>query len=332
MQTIKAAVCHEFGKPLVIEDIHLRAPGMGEIEVTGASARDSVQRIVTNDVDALEDGKALYTPMCMPSGGIVDDVILYRLAWDRYLFVVNASNMEKDLRWIREHAADPDSVADRSDALALLAVQGPASRAALERLTGRPLQDVEFMSIVSDVDVAGLRPQITYGTHPGMVVGIDEAIPAPQDQTEQDALDYMQVSPNEPLLGRPVDVVFVGSCTNGRLEDLRDAARMLRGRRVASSVRALIVPGSGAVQRQAEAEGLGDVFRAAGAEWAEPGCSLCLAMNGDAVPPGRYALSTSNRNFRGRQGEGSRTFLASPLTAAAAAVTGRITDPLELLS
>jgi len=183
-----------------------------------------------------------------------------------------------------------------------------------------------------DVDVGGLCPQITYGTNPGMVVDIDENVPEPTDDDAADALRYMNVAANEPLLGRPIDVVFIGSCTNGRLEDLRAAANVLEQRKVANGVRTLIVPGSVAVQRAAEDEGLGDTFRAAGAEWAEPGCSLCLAMNGDKVGSGKYALSTSNRNFRGRQGEGSRTFLASPTTAAAAAVTGCITDPRELLS
>jgi 3-isopropylmalate/(R)-2-methylmalate dehydratase large subunit len=212
------------------------------------------------------------------------------------------------------------------------APRGAAFDAAVERWrTLRSDPGAAFDRSVS-VDVDGLGPQITYGTHPGMVIGVGEAVPPPRDETEAQALRYMQLQADEPLLGRAIDVVFVGSCTNGRLEDLRDAARVMAGRTVARGVRALVVPGSGAVQAAAEREGLGAVFRAAGAEWAEPGCSLCLAMNGDAVPPGRYALSTSNRNFRGRQGEGSRTFLASPLTAAAAAVTGCVTDPRDLIS
>jgi 3-isopropylmalate/(R)-2-methylmalate dehydratase large subunit len=141
----------------------------------------------------------------------------------------------------------------------------------------------------------------------------------------------MDLRPGEPLLGRPIDVVFIGSCTNSRISDLREAARMLRGRRVADGVRMLVVPGSTQVKRQAESEGLGEVFRAAGAEWREAGCSMCIAMNGDELAPGQYAVSTSNRNFEGRQGRGGRTFLASPLTAVAAAVTGRLTDPRALL-
>ncbi|HEX8113564.1 MAG TPA: aconitase family protein, partial [Kofleriaceae bacterium] len=140
------------------------------------------------------------------------------------------------------------------------------------------------------------------------------------------ALRYMGLAPGEPLLGRPVDVVFIGSCTNARLTDMRAAASVMRGNKVAAGVRVLVVPGSKDVKRQAEAEGLDRVFRDAGAEWRDPGCSMCIAMNGDRLEPGQYAVSTSNRNFEGRQGPGGRTFLASPLTAAAAAVTGRITD------
>jgi 3-isopropylmalate/(R)-2-methylmalate dehydratase large subunit len=145
------------------------------------------------------------------------------------------------------------------------------------------------------------------------------------------ALRYMALQPGEPLLGRPVDVVFLGSCTNSRISDLRAAAGLLEGRRVAPGVRMLVVPGSQQVKRQAEAEGLDAVFRAAGAEWREAGCSMCIAMNGDQLAPGEYALSTSNRNFEGRQGKGGRTFLASPLTAAATAVAGAIADARTLL-
>ncbi len=140
----------------------------------------------------------------------------------------------------------------------------------------------------------------------------------------------MDLRPGEPLLGHPVDVVFIGSCTNARIADLRQASSVLKGRRVAPNVRVLVVPGSQPVKRQAEAEGLDRIFREAGAEWREAGCSMCIAMNGDQLEPGQYAVSTSNRNFEGRQGKGGRTFLASPLTAAAAAVTGKITDPRTL--
>jgi 3-isopropylmalate/(R)-2-methylmalate dehydratase large subunit len=141
----------------------------------------------------------------------------------------------------------------------------------------------------------------------------------------------MGLNPGEPLLGRPIDVVFIGSCTNSRISDLREAARMLRGRRVADGVRVMVVPGSTEVKRQAEDEGLASVFRDAGAEWREAGCSMCIAMNGDQLQPGQYAVSTSNRNFEGRQGKGGRTFLASPLTAAATAIHGVVTDVRTML-
>ncbi|EQD28049.1 protein containing Aconitase/3-isopropylmalate dehydratase large subunit, alpha/beta/alpha, partial [mine drainage metagenome] len=160
------------------------------------------------------------------------------------------------------------------------------------------------------------------GTHPGMVLDIDAVVPTATDAQTQRALDYMGLRAGSRLAGTPVDVVFVGSCTNGRLSDLRAAAAVLRGRRVAGSVRMLVVPGSAAVKRAAEQEGLDAVFRAAGAEWREPGCSMCIAMNGDLVAPGQLAVSTSNRNFEGRQGPGARTVLASPASAAAAAVAG----------
>jgi 3-isopropylmalate/(R)-2-methylmalate dehydratase large subunit len=180
------------------------------------------------------------------------------------------------------------------------------------------------------IDAAEIAPTITYGTHPGMVVAVDAPVPMPSDAARQRALDYMGVEPGKPLLGRPVDVVFVGSCTNSRLPDLRAAAEIMRGRSVADGVRMLVVPGSEQVKRQAEAEGLDRVFAAAGAEWREAGCSMCIAMNGDQVGPGQTAVSTSNRNFEGRQGPGSRTFLASPATAAACAVAGCITSPDRL--
>ena len=188
------------------------------------------------------------------------------------------------------------------------------------------------------LDTGALAPMITYGTNPGMGVPVTGRVPEPGDVADaaerellRKALAYMQLRPGEPLLGRPVDVVFIGSCTNGRITDLRDAARVMSGRKVREGVRVLVVPGSGAVKRQAEAEGLDRIFAAAGAEWREPGCSMCIAMNGDQLAPGEYAVSTSNRNFEGRQGQGGRTFLASPLTAAASAVTGTITDVRTLL-
>jgi 3-isopropylmalate/(R)-2-methylmalate dehydratase large subunit len=178
-----------------------------------------------------------------------------------------------------------------------------------------------------------LQPMITYGTNPGMGMSVTDRIPDPADVADASeraavtkSLRYMGLEPGQPLLGKVVDVVFIGSCTNSRISDLRLAAGVMKGRRVAPNVRALIVPGSQAVKNQAEAEGIDKVFKEAGAEWREPGCSMCIAMNGDELEPGQYAISTSNRNFEGRQGKGGRTFLASPLTAAAAAVAGAITD------
>ncbi len=183
-----------------------------------------------------------------------------------------------------------------------------------------------------------LIPMITYGTNPGMGMPITAAVPAPDDERDVNkkialdkALAYMDLQPGQPLLGKPIDVVFIGSCTNSRISDLRQAAKFIAGRQVAENVRMMVVPGSQQVKRQAESEGLHEVFRAAGAEWREAGCSMCIAMNGDQLQPGQYAVSTSNRNFEGRQGKGGRTFLASPLTAAASAVTGVVSDPRALL-
>jgi len=181
------------------------------------------------------------------------------------------------------------------------------------------------------IDASALEPMITWGTSPGMGVPVRGLVPDPNgDASLEKALRYMGLEAGKPLLGRKIDVVFIGSCTNSRLGDLREAARVLRGRHVAAGVKALVVPGSQQVKKQAEAEGLDRVFREAGAEWREPGCSMCLAMNDDRLLPGQYAVSTSNRNFEGRQGPGGRTFLASPTTAAAAAVTGAIADAREM--
>jgi len=177
------------------------------------------------------------------------------------------------------------------------------------------------------IDAADITPSITWGTHPGMGSSIAASVPADDSAQHQRARDYMGFAAGERLIGHKIDVVFVGSCTNGRLSDLRSAAEILRGQKVASSVRMLVVPGSDAVKRDAEAEGLDQIFRDAGAEWREPGCSMCIAMNGDMVAPGQMALSTSNRNFEGRQGKGARTILASPATAAASAIAGVIADP-----
>ena len=182
------------------------------------------------------------------------------------------------------------------------------------------------------LDAAAIEPMITWGTNPGMVVPVTGSIPRQgSDAVIARALQYMGLEPGAPIRDQPVNVVFIGSCTNARLSDLRSAAAVLRGRRIARGLTMLVVPGSQQVKRQAEAEGLDRVFLEAGAEWRESGCSMCLGMNGDTVPRGEYAVSTSNRNFEGRQGAGARTLLASPLTAAASAVRGRVTDPRELL-
>jgi 3-isopropylmalate/(R)-2-methylmalate dehydratase large subunit len=183
-----------------------------------------------------------------------------------------------------------------------------------------------------DIDAGAVEPMITYGTNPGMVVPISGAIPdSAGDAVADKALGYMGFHGGDAMLGKPVNTVFIGSCTNGRLTDLQAAATVLKGRKVAAGVHLLIVPGSQQVKRDAEAAGLADIFKAAGADWRESGCSMCLGMNGDTVAAGQYSLSTSNRNFEGRQGAGARTLLASPLTAAASAVRGRITDPREML-
>jgi 3-isopropylmalate/(R)-2-methylmalate dehydratase large subunit len=187
------------------------------------------------------------------------------------------------------------------------------------------------------LDAAALEPMITFGTNPGMGMGVGGRIPDPAGLSDasqraalEKALGYMGFRAGQPIAGHPVQVVFIGSCTNGRISDLRAAATLLRGRKVAAGMRVLVVPGSQIVKKQAEAEGLDRVFVEAGAEWRNPGCSMCIAMNGDQLQPGEYAVSTSNRNFEGRQGKGGRTLLASPLTAAASAVTGKVTDPRTL--
>jgi 3-isopropylmalate/(R)-2-methylmalate dehydratase large subunit len=186
------------------------------------------------------------------------------------------------------------------------------------------------------IDGDALEPMVTYGTNPGMGVAVTGRIPSPADVEPgnrddlERALAYMGLKAGAPIAGQKLDVVFIGSCTNGRIEDMRVAASVLRGRHVADGLRVLVVPGSQQVKAQAESEGLDKVFTAAGAEWRESGCSMCIAMNGDQLEPGEYGISTSNRNFQGRQGKGGRSFLASPLTAAASAVTGVITDPRTL--
>ena len=177
------------------------------------------------------------------------------------------------------------------------------------------------------IDASALSPMVTFGTNPGMVVGINEPVPAGSDASFRKALDYMQVEPGKPMTANAVDVVFIGSCTNGRITDIEEAARVLEGRKVADGVRMMVVPGSEKVKAEAEARGLDRIIVAAGAEWREAGCSMCIGMNGDIAQPGQLSVSTSNRNFEGRQGVGARTVLASPATAAASAIAGRVADP-----
>lgn len=214
------------------------------------------------------------------------------------------------------------------------APKGAAWDAAVAQWRDLPSDEGAVFDAEVVLDANELTPMITYGTNPGMGMPITGRVPDPDRAASVDertalgkALNYMGLQPNEALLGKKIDVVFVGSCTNSRISDLRLAAKMIEGRKVADGVRMMVVPGSQQVKKQAEAEGLHEVFRAAGAEWREAGCSMCIAMNGDQLAPGQYAVSTSNRNFEGRQGKGGRTFLASPLTAVAAAVNGAITDP-----
>ncbi len=188
------------------------------------------------------------------------------------------------------------------------------------------------------IDASALEPMITFGTNPGMGMPISGRVPDPdrspdpsQKRALARALDYMGLVPGQPMLGRRVDIVFIGSCTNGRLADLQAAARIFKGRKVHDGVRALVVPGSRSVKTAAESLGLDRIFQEAGAEWREPGCSMCIAMNGDELQPGQYCVSTSNRNFEGRQGKGGRTFLASPGTAAASAIEGAIADVRRMI-
>ena len=216
------------------------------------------------------------------------------------------------------------------------APQGADWDAAVARWKQLPSDPGATYDALVEIDAASLTPMLTYGTNPGMGMGITESTPlasafeGSERLAYEKAMAYMGIEPGEALLGHKVDVVFIGSCTNSRIEDLRDAASVFKGRKV-QGVRTLVVPGSHDIKHQAEAEGLDKIFTDAGAEWREPGCSMCIAMNGDNLEPGQYAVSTSNRNFEGRQGKGGRTILASPLTAAAAAVTGKVTDVRELL-
>jgi 3-isopropylmalate/(R)-2-methylmalate dehydratase large subunit len=211
------------------------------------------------------------------------------------------------------------------------APQGAAWELALAEWRTLPTDEGAVFDREVVIDAAEIVPMITWGTHPGMVTSVTGNVPiASDDPVFAKALDYMGFTAGQKLAGSPINVVFVGSCTNSRLTDLRAAAAVLRGRKVASGVQMLVVPGSQQIKKAAEAEGLDKIFKDAGAEWRESGCSMCLGMNGDTVGKGQYSVSTSNRNFEGRQGVGARTLLASPATAAASAVRGVITDPRDL--
>jgi 3-isopropylmalate/(R)-2-methylmalate dehydratase large subunit len=218
------------------------------------------------------------------------------------------------------------------------APKGAAWDAALARWKKLPTDDGARYDKSISIDADTLEPMITYGTNPGMGMRINDPVPDPSqiaDPLERDsvtkALRYMGLESGKSLVGHAVDVVFIGSCTNSRISDLRLAASLLKGRKVSSKVRVMVVPGSQAVKAQAEAEGLPKIFRDAGCDYREPGCSMCIAMNGDQLEPGQYGVSTSNRNFEGRQGKGGRTFLVSPLTAAATAVAGVVADVRKML-
>ncbi len=187
-------------------------------------------------------------------------------------------------------------------------------------------KDAKFDAQIT-LNASLIEPMITYGPSPDLAMPVSGTVPKPIDEVEQQGLDYMNFSSDQPLLGQSVDVVFIGSCTNGRISDLRDAARILLRHKIHQRVRMLVVPGSEQVRRQAEDEGLDEIFKNAGAEWRLPGCSMCIAMNGDQAEAGQLVVSTSNRNFEGRQGKGARTVLASPATAAACAIWGQIADP-----
>jgi 3-isopropylmalate/(R)-2-methylmalate dehydratase large subunit len=218
------------------------------------------------------------------------------------------------------------------------APRGAAWDEALERWRRLRTDDGASFDRTVEVDISSLKPQVTWGTNPGMVAPIDARVPDPGDYADPDereaverALRYMDLAPGTPLVDIQVDKVFIGSCTNARIEDLRVAARLVEGRRVAAHVRAIVVPGSAQVKRQAEAEGLNEIFESAGFEWRRAGCSMCLGMNSDVLAPGDRCASTSNRNFEGRQGAGSRTHLVSPAMAAAAALEGHFADATALL-
>jgi len=218
------------------------------------------------------------------------------------------------------------------------APQGEAFDKAVEKWKQLPSDEGAVYDVVLKYDAADIEPMITYGTNPGMGMKVTDRIPTVEELKEineqasfKKSLDYMGLEPGSALLGKPVDYVFIGSCTNARIEDLRLVASIVKGKKKAENVEVWVIPGSKQVEEQALKEGLNKVFEEAGFELRGPGCSACLGMNEDKVPPGKYCISTSNRNFEGRQGPKSRTFLASPLSAAVAAITGKVTDVREFI-
>ncbi|MCY1541451.1 3-isopropylmalate dehydratase large subunit 1 [compost metagenome] len=215
-------------------------------------------------------------------------------------------------------------------------MQGDALAQARACWAGLRSDDGAVFDVEHVLDAASIAPFVTWGTSPDQAMPIDGVVPDPRAEPDalarlalEKAMDYIGLAPGTPIAGLPIDRVFIGSCTNGRIEDLRAAASVVRGRKVAAGVRAMVVPGSGAVRAQAEAEGVAAQLIEAGFEWREPGCSMCLAMNDDVLSPGERCASTTNRNFEGRQGRAGRTHLMSPAMAAAAALAGRIVDVRE---
>ncbi len=293
----------------------------------------------------------------LPKGATAKDMILALIAaigtggGTGYVFeyageAVRAMSMEERMTLCnmsieagaRAGMVAPDETTFKYLAGRQFAPKGPAWESALADWRTLPSDPGAAYDRSLSLDISALEPMVTYGTNPGMGLPISRTVPDPASEPDaskrqalEKALRYMDLQPGRPLTGLPVDVVFIGSCTNGRLSDLQQAASLLRGHKVSEHVRLVVVPGSESVRRLAEAEGLDQVFKEAGGEWRYSGCSMCLAMNGDALQPGQNAVSTSNRNFEGRQGPGGRTFLASPLTAAAAAVSGCLSDPRLLL-
>ncbi len=324
--------------------------GIGTSEVEHVLATQCLLQRKPKTCEVRIDGR-------LPKGVTAKDIILALIArigvggGTGYVFeytgsAIRALNMEERMTicnmsiegGARAGMIAPDEVTFEYLAGREFAPKGADWEKALARWKQLPSDPQATYDKTVTLDASTLEPMVTYGTTPAMAVGIRERVPDPAaipDATQramlEKALAYMGLRPGQPLLGQKIDVVFIGSCTNGRLSDLRQAAEVMKGRKVATSVRVLVVPGSQAVKRQAEAEGLDRIFRDAGAEWRESGCSMCIAMNGDQIEAGQYAVSTSNRNFEGRQGKGGRTLLASPLTAAAAAVTGVLTDVRTLL-